>query len=82
MLYYLVLNEEVVENSKDLFVSQYKLVRTSFETAYALPGYKIFERLLDEEKIDSMEIIREDEEEYEIKEFIEELEDKNLRVRE
>jgi len=79
MEYFIVLDSDLVEESKDLFVEKYSLLRTSFETAYPQEGFPLFETLLDREKTDKFEIYNEEGEKFDIESFVEKLEDYNLK---
>lgn len=79
MLYYLVLDSELVNNSKDLFTEKYELVRTSFETAYPQHGFSIFEQILEQGDIGQIKIFDEDGNEMNIGSFMKMLEEHNLK---
>jgi len=79
MEYLIVLDSDLVEESKDLFVEKYSLVRTSFETVYPQEGFPLFETLLDREETSKFEIYNEEGEEFDVESFVEKLEDYNLK---
>lgn len=81
MKYYLVLSEDLVENVSTLFDNKFLMVETSFDNAYTQQGFKIFEKLLESERlVEEMEIYDEDKEKIEIDDFLSILEDYDIQV--
>lgn len=81
MKYYLILSDDLVESMSTLFDNKFLLVETSFDNVYTRQGFKIFEKLLDSENlVNEMKIYDEEGDELEIGEFLDVLEDYDMKV--
>lgn len=81
MKYYLIVSEELLKQSVDLFTNRYLLAESAFDNIYAKQGFQVFERIIEDEAlVEHMEIIDEHGEEISIGGFIEILEEKNFHV--